>query len=1073
MLKTQHPTDYLKKEGEVTGLPEKQQNSKSFQPKSRVRRQYNPDDTNIAKLFLAIREHKTGNPKINKISEIIGLLDLIGNINDVDLNDNSNTPLHVAVSKGHEDIVKLLIDKGADIEIANSQNQKPLDIAERLNRQNIVQILKQPTSQSQQKVSGAGEDKETEAGKSGISDQSNSQSRFLSQVGRLNTKQRSATGYSEVNDRLEEFVNYFVKEFEAKLHAYHMVLEGEVKKAGKFSDTFSGKTGKGIGGAIGGGLGLLLTPFVGPAALRVGVTGGAALGEEGAKALGNKLGESYHRNKVINFPSLIYYSQKKENKADVRKILIEAGFDIFQSFEMQFMRVTTDQGHEGAMRKLAEDATNRAISYLEKKKEGLITEGVILGESKIEPVLGVPIPTSRIKTPGFEINYEYKSSSEKWYTASLYEKVGLVMEEKTSRRTSSYHERKDGKSRAEKYGYRRLFISESWDKLKEKYKPASIVGSKSGQFTDYQYVLSSNNLKQQSNDILEKINLDDKDLGEERIKKILEEARGNIIEVVNVLKRQSHGYADDRKILVSIETNLKNLKVDEYLKEFEQHCEEAKQERQEIAEAVDKGREENRENFDQLHQKLGEIHSVVVVGQDSKQEKKAVWFDVRNSVTFFTALTPGRQEKLEQIASSIQEGIVVISGLGGVGKSELAVKYARSQYSQEDSVIWINAETREIAKDSFHRLHKKLGLKIKDEDGEEKSIELVIEEIYKHLNDGKRLFIFDNAEKYSTIEKFLPLGLPDNANKPYVLITSPNNLEWKSARVNIGTLSLGDFTDAEAIEFVKTALKIGDDSQNVDIINLVKRLHNFPLALQHAVTYIKDASEEFQARGSEFKASDYLEKYEQEPKKMLSIKSIDDEHTEAIFKALKITIDKIRDNKEYGQQALDMLNIVSYFMSRNIPEKTFLASGDQEKLISITRLLRKYSIVNLEQDMLNVHGLVQQIRRLELENQQEEGKSLEEKTLERALGLLKEYVKVSSGNAASCIPHIISIWDYASKYDELIKSFIIDSTNNKATTSTTYFDLIMGTFKKVCQAAFLVQLNFQSIWKENIKLRHS
>ncbi|WP_265027466.1 helix-turn-helix domain-containing protein [Wolbachia endosymbiont (group A) of Bombylius major] len=30
-----------------------------------------------------------------------------------------------------------------------------------------------------------------------------------------------------------------------------------------------------------------------------------------------------------------------------------------------------------------------------------------------------------------------------------------------------------------------------------------------------------------------------------------------------------------------------------------------------------------------------------------------------------------------------------------------------------------------------------------------------------------------------------------------------------------------------------------------------------------------------------------------------------------------------------------------------------------------------------------------------------------------------------------------------------------------------------GMFKKVCQSAFLVQLNFQSIWKENIKLRHS
>ncbi len=30
-----------------------------------------------------------------------------------------------------------------------------------------------------------------------------------------------------------------------------------------------------------------------------------------------------------------------------------------------------------------------------------------------------------------------------------------------------------------------------------------------------------------------------------------------------------------------------------------------------------------------------------------------------------------------------------------------------------------------------------------------------------------------------------------------------------------------------------------------------------------------------------------------------------------------------------------------------------------------------------------------------------------------------------------------------------------------------------GMFKKVCQAAFLVQLNFQSVGKEDIKLRHS
>ncbi len=34
-------------------------------------------------------------------------------------------------------------------------------------------------------------------------------------------------------------------------------------------------------------------------------------------------------------------------------------------------------------------------------------------------------------------------------------------------------------------------------------------------------------------------------------------------------------------------------------------------------------------------------------------------------------------------------------------------------------------------------------------------------------------------------------------------------------------------------------------------------------------------------------------------------------------------------------------------------------------------------------------------------------------------------------------------------------------------------DHFLGMFKKVCQTAFLVQLNFQSVGKEDVKLRHS
>ncbi|MFP3030557.1 MAG: hypothetical protein ACEY3M_05135 [Wolbachia sp.] len=62
--------DYLRTDSQAVKLDREE---KSFQFKNRIRRQYNPNDINIAKLFLAIREHRTDNPQLNKISEIEGL----------------------------------------------------------------------------------------------------------------------------------------------------------------------------------------------------------------------------------------------------------------------------------------------------------------------------------------------------------------------------------------------------------------------------------------------------------------------------------------------------------------------------------------------------------------------------------------------------------------------------------------------------------------------------------------------------------------------------------------------------------------------------------------------------------------------------------------------------------------------------------------------------------------------------------------------------------------------------------------------------------------------------------------
>lgn len=403
-----------------------------------------------------------------------------------------------------------------------------------------------------------------------------------------------------------------------------------------------------------------------------------------------------------------------------------------------------------------------------------------------------------------------------------------------------------------------------------------------------------------------------------------------------------------------------------------------------------------------------------VYTESKKQCLGSTRFRVKKIVEFFT----GRESQIDEIGSRIREGAVVIYGLNGVGKTELALKYIHKTCTEEDNVIWIDAESRKSATQSFHTLYKQLGFKIEDEHEEHKSMKVITEGLYGYLADTKTLFVFDNAENLSAIEEFLPTSV---ANTIHILITSPNSLEWKSSRHRIRPLPLNDFTDPEAVNYVKRALL--DAEQNPqDIINLIKKLHNFPMALDQAVRYIKDKNREHQDRGWKFGIRDYLEKYEQTPKTLLNVELPPDAHVQGTFRTLSLTFERIISNEKYGQQALTMINIMSYFSKSNIPEKTFLielADNDYEKLIPVTQLLTKYSAVRLDKGMMHIHGLVQEVRKLELEE------ANEEEVLQMALKLLKRHL-ATRDDIAAYASHIISVWKHAGKYDTLISDFIVN-----------------------------------------------
>lgn len=371
-----------------------------------------------------------------------------------------------------------------------------------------------------------------------------------------------------------------------------------------------------------------------------------------------------------------------------------------------------------------------------------------------------------------------------------------------------------------------------------------------------------------------------------------------------------------------------------------------------------------------------------------------------------------------------------ISGLGGIGKTELARKYAYDHGNDYDgNVIWINVESYQTLAESFLRLAQdKLGINVKGIEGNQKDIKSIVEDVYGFFSKRKSLFIFDNAEKLRTqddgdegIDKFLP-SLLSNANKPYILITSRNQ-KWG----NIEVIPLGTFTEKEATDFIKKALNIEDDSQKNEIQKLMEILERFPLALTQAVAYIKQANEEVKnvEPEREFKINDYLKEYERKTKELLNFPLPDDsdaKYSRTTFTTWKVTIDKIKENKEYGQQTLEILNIIAYCAPDNIPTKIFLKleEYDERKLGATVQLLKQYSMVNLEKGILSVHRLVQEVTRINLKDREKE---VLRKALELFQGDSSQINLFDDNFRLNNVDHAISVWRYANNHKELVREF--------------------------------------------------
>lgn len=201
-----------------------------------------------------------------------------------------------------------------------------------------------------------------------------------------------------------------------------------------------------------------------------------------------------------------------------------------------------------------------------------------------------------------------------------------------------------------------------------------------------------------------------------------------------------------------------------------------------------------------------------------------VWNVPRRGTAFV-----GRGEVLESLRDRLSTDVTVMMpqalyGLGGVGKSQMAVEYANRFAADYDVVWWIDAEQLGAARKGLFDLGAALKLPTGDDMAE--TVEIVRDALRRGEPYQRWLIIFDNAERPEDLYGLIPQG------HGHVLITSRNQ-EWIRY---MPTVELGVFTRPESVELLRTQVK-GLKEEDADLV--AARLGDLPLALQQAAAWLK------------------------------------------------------------------------------------------------------------------------------------------------------------------------------------------------------------------------------------------
>lgn len=338
----------------------------------------------------------------------------------------------------------------------------------------------------------------------------------------------------------------------------------------------------------------------------------------------------------------------------------------------------------------------------------------------------------------------------------------------------------------------------------------------------------------------------------------------------------------------------------------------------------------------------------------------SVWHVPYHRNPFFT----GRQALLQTLAYRLQESPFspcAITGLGGIGKTQVAVEYAYRHRTTYHTTFWIRADSYESVLSDVISIARILKLPLAEGQEPQAIVALVKQWLASTTN---WLLIFDNAEVPDVVNDFLPA-----LYRGHVLLTTriqairsfATCIELDKMEVDEGALFLLRRSGRIAPDAPLEAAQAADDIEAKDIAKLMDGL---PLALDQAGAYLEETA---------CNLYEYIDLYRKQRKTLLDLRGrYGSTHPESVATTWLLAFERI---ERTNPAAIELLRLCAFLHAEDIPEDmiregtvepgTLLHTvvSDAYRLAVAVAILRSFSLLrrNADTKMLSINRLVQTV----------------------------------------------------------------------------------------------------------------